>query len=400
MQAIVVRIEGKFWDSQVADGLLYLFGRSGDIRVFNWDRFVSELNKSDEVRAELNWALCRNDLLYGLRFQLGYPSAEIWQLIQSKFARLSQSPIDASLALLERYSLTHQDNTFPFPHRDSAAHRGRLYVAGQRGLFSSGGIRGGTKQHLTNPIRLTEVPAFTIRPNKDSVALAAGDEGLLEFLVPKKFQDEARDLPPHTLAHQNCVDCSWIFQSLYGSSFTGPGYLAQSTREKERRHKRLPNHVMTSNLVTEETIFHHRGYSWGTRDLLCQVRDNAVRVVRYSPNARTQDGLLQDLGTIEIEGWKGDVVSGRVAVFGIIIECDEAIVIKPSVGPVITLAGEPVRWRTFPGSARYENQLHVIYENRLEVFSFTHDYFVNQTEKRVGYRFLPPTTLHGSSSPG
>jgi hypothetical protein len=36
----------------------------------------------------------------------------------------------------------------------------------------------------------------------------------------------------------------------------------------------------------------------------------------------------------------------------------------------------------------------VVHDNRLEILSFTHDYFLNQNEKRVGYRFLPSTTLH------
>lgn len=397
MQAIVVRIQGKFWDSQVAEGLLYLFGRSGDIRVFHWDRFVSEFKESDEFKTELQWALCRNDLLYGLRFQLGYPSAEIWQVIQRKFLRLSESPIDADLNTLERYSLTHLDNTFPFPHRDSAAHRGRFYVAGQRGLFSALRIKGGSKQHLSQPIRLTDVPAFTVRPSKDSIALAGGDEGLFEFMIPRKFPDHAPDFHSNALVSQNCVDCSWVFQNLYGSSFTGPGYLAPSTKERERRQKR--HAVQTaSDLVTEDAIFHERGYSWGTNDLLCQVKGNTVRIVRYNPRSQSRGAVLQDLGTIDMEGWKGDVVSGRVAVFGIVIECDEAMVIKPSVGSVMTLRGEPVRWRIFPGAGRYENHLHVIYEDRLEILSFTHDYFVNQSEKLVGYRHLPSTAVQGALS--
>ena len=35
-------------------------------------------------------------------------------------------------------------------------------------------------------------------------------------------------------------------------------------------------------------------------------------------------------------------------------------------------------------SKQYENQLHVVYEDRLEIFSFNHDYFINQKSKLSG----------------
>jgi len=52
--------------------------------------------------------------------------------------------------------------------------------------------------------------------------------------------------------------------------------------------------------------------------------------------------------------------------------------------PIHTFAGEPVNWRIFPRSKHYENQLHIIYNDRLEIISFNHDYFVNQNEKWAG----------------
>ena len=61
------------------------------------------------------------------------------------------------------------------------------------------------------------------------------------------------------------------------------------------------------------------------------------------------------------------------------------MVVYPSVGPPITLPGEPVNWRAFPRARHYQNQLHVVRDDHLEVLSFNHDYLVDQDSKRLGY---------------
>ena len=52
----------------------------------------------------------------------------------------------------------------------------------------------------------------------------------------------------------------------------------------------------------------------------------------------------------------------------------------------MTIRGEPVRWRIFPRSTNFTNQLHIIYDDRIEILSFVHDYFVNQKSKLAGTR--------------
>lgn len=47
---------------------------------------------------------------------------------------------------------------------------------------------------------------------------------------------------------------------------------------------------------------------------------------------------------------------------------------------------EVVKWRVYPRSIQYTNQLHVIYNDRMEILSFNDDYFENQEKKLFGYR--------------
>jgi hypothetical protein len=105
-------------------------------------------------------------------------------------------------------------------------------------------------------------------------------------------------------------------------------------------------------------------------------------VARYQPFGKYRD--IEYLRRIPIAAWKGNLVSGGVASFGTILEFENAIVVLPSEGDPITLGGEPITWRVFPGSFHYQNHLHVIYDEMIEIYSFNQDYFVKQDEKIFG----------------
>jgi hypothetical protein len=389
VQAIRVRIPGEFWDSQIANGRLFLFGRSGDIRILDWDRLVDGLKVRPSLKAELNWALCRSDALYKAHANLGHPGAETWQLLRRKFDQLADLVFEISPELQDKYSVAHIDNMLPFPHRDSTIHSGQLYVVGQQGLH---GVRtSGAHGHksLGRPTRFWDGNAFALRRKADSLAIPAGDDGLFGLSVNYQLLKLEGTARPFRITHENCVDCGWLYGNIYGSSFKSNGYLVYSAdgdrpslRQNFVRNQMLPH---TAKLIPAKDIFQFGGYSWGTQDSICQVEGNTIRIVRYSPRAKHRSKQLKVLGRVQIEGWKGEILSACVAVFGIVIECENALVIKLSSEEVITLPGEIVRFRSFPESARFENQLHVVYDERLDILAFTHDYFLDQRKKLIGY---------------
>lgn len=142
-------------------------------------------------------------------------------------------------------------------------------------------------------------------------------------------------------------------------------------------------------VLSANEIFERSGYSWGIQDKLCQASDGVVRVVRYVPEEQSPDERLTRLGDIEFPEEFGGVVSGSVALFGTVVECDNGLLALLSTGTTFELPEEPVNWRVFPLSRHYENQLHVIYEDRLEVYSFNEDYFVDQRTKMSGLTYQP-----------
>ncbi|MNR50554.1 hypothetical protein D3C85_1700850 [compost metagenome] len=80
-----------------------------------------------------------------------------------------------------------------------------------------------------------------------------------------------------------------------------------------------------------------------------------------------------------------EVISTGTAPFGTVIElCDRLIIVR-SDGVVESFDEEPLHWRIFPRSEHYSNQLHIIYEDRVLIVSYVHDYFVDQCAKLSGF---------------
>ena len=95
----------------------------------------------------------------------------------------------------------------------------------------------------------------------------------------------------------------------------------------------------------------------------------------------------QSLGRISIENLTDEIISADSSYFGVVLEMDESLLVVDSLGQSHFIQNEPVNWRVFPKSINYINHLHIIYEDYMDIYIFTHDYFVNQKEKKLGIRY-------------
>jgi len=388
MQPLKIIIRGRFWDSQVYAGRLYLFGTQGDIVTINWYRLIAEWNVDEPLKLAMQCAFCRSDYLYGNQWSLFFTDDEVKNLIQRKFTRLADVQLVVSQKKFKEVILDQQDTPFPFPHADSTIYNKKLYVASSHGVYSANCNKRTLHPISTRIYKHWDAPVLALAASYNHLALAAGEEGLYELPIENSFDSYrfTNKNEPEQLSQKNCIDCRWTFYSIYSSSHVASGCLASFVKEREDSLYQYAERKF-ERVIDDQEIFHRRGYSWGTQDKLCQARNGTVHVIKYSPWEEEFEERFHDLGTIQLAAWKGDVVSGGTALFGTIIECDNAVVIVPSEGHPITLSGEPVNWRIFPRSKHYENQLHVIYEDRIEILSFNHDYFVDQEKKRSGFRF-------------
>jgi hypothetical protein len=402
-----VTIRGEYWDSQIYSGRLYLFTKNKSIITINWDQLISEIKIDPKLKLALICAFLRSDFLYGRDLRPIFYDQEVKQVIRNKFDLLSDNEIVFNKQELEKHFIAESDNSMPFPHTDSDFYINELYTSSRQGAYKVGRSSDKKRSLKKKSIRLWDAPTYGLSLSYKTLALAAGGEGLYEH----SLDDGVGSKDPTRISSNDCVDCNWISYSIYASSHVTPCYIAAYTGDKSMNDslsgysidnvipKSLQEQVkfaenkrsgkrdiqrIFDRIVSDNDIFQSKGYSWGVQDKIYQAGADYINIVKYRPWLKSDEGQLESLGKIEIANWKGDVVSGSAASFGAVVEYDNALVVVKSDNSPLTIPGEPVNWRVFPRSKYYENHLHIIYSDRLEIYSFNQDYFIDQATKRSG----------------
>ena len=397
MSPLKLTIPGRYWDTQIYRGRLYLFDREGSILTLDWDRVIEHLPADNSLKLALVCAFKRSDYLYRVAATGIFHDEEFKAILNSRFSTLAETPLVIEEKQLKEAALGQQENGFPFPQADSTIYSRRLYVSSQNGVFSAN-CNGQTKYPVSTRVqRLWDGPVLALNASHGSLALAAGEEGLWEYDLNSVGEGGSQDYLPsfsftrrsdsetplRPLAEQYCSECQWAFYSIYGSSLNGPGVLAVRYRTREESY----THRTFARLISEREIFSGFEeppgvYSWAAQDKICQAANGSIRVAKYQPwDERTPVRLL---GLLPLERHGEAIVSAKVALFGTVVELDSSLIVISSNGEILSIDGEPVSWRVFPRSRHYENHLHIIYDDRLEILSFNHDYLIDQRKKISG----------------
>lgn len=391
MQNIRLIIPGSYYDSQIYAGKLYLWTSENTVITINWDRFVSEFSGGlpDHLKFATNCAFRKSSYLYGEEWKLFIQDIEMKEALLRRFEELSKKSILFDSDYSENYTIKEQDNPFPFPHADTLFYYGELYTGSRSGLQVTN--RSSDRNPLSpRPTKIWDGPVLSIAANNETLALAAGSEGLYECDLPKK-QNGRKEIQNISDRHSQSV--RWLYASLFSSSYRG-GFLADYDYERTRKNNESRRERRFIKLTSSSDLFHSEDdgnerfstYSWGAHDKLCLTNTQEILVVRYSPNIDNKPRFT-NLGSIKINNTiKGDILNADCALFGYIIETDDGILIVDSQLNHQWIEGEPVNWRVFPDSIDYTNHLHIIYEDRLEILSFYQDYFVDQETKKIGIK--------------
>ncbi|BAU13481.1 hypothetical protein LEP3755_40200 [Leptolyngbya sp. NIES-3755] len=382
-------IEGYYYDSQIYSGFLYLWQMDGALIKVDWSALIRSFVVPDNLKFSIECAFLQGEYLYGNRWKPLFQDAEFKQLLQHKFHNLAQIEIRFSRKQLDQFVIFQQDSPFPFPHADNTIYNFNLYVASQEGVFES---ITKTKDNLVSR-KMWDAPVVSISASYKTLALAAGSEGLFQQRLTKTHSNRE----PFNLNKQHSGKARWLYASLFSSSYFNEGYLAEfktiSSEDKKELEREFvgiqPSESIFSNLFNYQSDSSPTKYTWGVQDKLCRATHDSVEVVRYNPQVqRDYDRKFYHLGEVKInQDLHGDVIGGDSSLFGFIVESDNGLLIIDSEIKVTWLEGEPTNWRVFPRSKYYTNQLHVIYEEYLCVFSFNHDYFVDQSKKKVGVKY-------------
>lgn len=409
MQPLKLIIPGAYFDTQLYMGRLYAWRTDGSIATYDWNRLIERITGrlGEPSSLPVDCAFRRGDYLYGKHWDLIFRDREIRDLIIQRFERYSNAPIEISLRELDSCSVGQQDNPLPFPHADSILFRKKMYTVGREGVHSASCNKRTRKPVSTRAQRVWDCPAFGLAKSRYwGIAIAAGEEGVFECR-PQRYEEPTRAGDGATeRAYRDCTACEWMFFSIYGSSHVHSGFMLEFSHERTQRRPREEWEPNEQRRLFEATRYadqifterdHHAlhggvGYTWGAHDKICRFADQRIEVVRFNPWTTDQEEVYERVGELEVMVQKGGFVCAQTALFGFVVEFDRCLVVVDSetLRPT-NLWGEPVNWRVFRHSKFYANQLHVMYDDRLEVLSFNQDYFQNQADKLAGYGYSEAT---------
>jgi len=392
MQPLMISIGGTFWDSYIYRGRLYLWNLDGSLEVYRWDELIDSLPNRQEDILAFRCGFSRNDYLYGYDFSLLFNDIEIKEMLLNKFNRVYlEYDLSRNKEELHPFLFGKQNNPFRELPSDIEIFKNNLYVINDDGFFSTTAHRKNPKYPVSSrPRKLWDCPVYAIRAGNNRVALAAGDEGLFEYETadePYWVMNNSKlvsiDNDIYQLSSNHSSVAQWNYSSIFSSSYVDVSFMAAFKWEERE--------LVFKDLIYQSLIFGESGFSWGLQDKIYIVTKRGLDVRRFvQSNLGTDKTAFEPLQSVEYTDWQGDIVGGGVGLFGTIVETDNALFVFQSNNEVFHINGPITRWRVFPRSIRYENQLHVILKDRINIYSFNHDYFVDQKQKNAGIIYRKP----------
>ena len=417
MQALRIRLPGDFYDSQIYDKYLYLWCIDGSIITLNWQAVIEriKIQIDSTLITTLQLVLEDGKDLYHNRLM---KNIKVNHLMKKELQALSQYEINLTERDIQDCKPQFQDNRFPFPHSDVVFHEKKLYVASQEGISVTDQ---GQSEGKFIPERILDIPTFSIDISHYRLAIASGDEGLFYYPLNSNFRKTNN---PSQLSEKDCNRTRWMYPNIFMSSYEHQGSLAQfekiSTKERstvkpekqyllegssssqsrnlavldrspQEKRDNAADEIKFLGMTPSEEIFKKPTLdleqkqrskvqcTWGVEDKIYWATEKTIEVVQYK-SAKNQ----RYLKPVKVENLTDEIISAGSSAFGVVLEMDEGLLVVDSLLQSSFIGNEPTNWRVFPNSINYINHLHVISDDYMDIYIFTHDYFVDQTTKTLG----------------
>lgn len=397
MQPIKVLIEGNYWDCQIYSGWLYLWTMDNDLFVYDWGNIVSSFNIDKLLKPAFHMAFEDGSHLYNNVFNVVFQDTDILELMKSRFESLSKGEFHLSQKDIEPFLLSVQPSPFTDLHNDSEISNNKVFVASDDGLFEANTRSKALKYSVSSNVnKLWDCPLLSIKGNLHAqMALSAGNDGLYQYdnrnaenglfirdekIVENKFEQ---------LSSKHSQFANWNFLSIYNSSTISESFLAAFSWHKLENNRFIKKY---DGEIAANEIFKSNGVSylsWGGEDKIYKSTDAGISVVNMNGNfSPDRNDVFSNVVSIDIDKWSNHVIAAGIAFFGAIAECDDSLWIIKSDNSVDKIDSEVTNWRTYPKSKFYQNHLHIIHDDFLEIRSYNHDSFMDQMEKPIGSNYL------------
>lgn len=394
MHSVNITIEGSYWDSQIYSGELLLFDNEGALHRIYWGHIIDGMaTKNPSVQTAIRVAFSDSDLFYNPKVRRILIDPLIESPIKEQLSKLAV--LSLSINMAQWGGLWSKESTpFDFLPTDTEIYYNTIFAGGDGGLFSfprqSSANSRFSKDKLT---RHHDARVFQVKASErfTAIATASGNDGLFDFSFSRSLTERLGR--PRQIAGRPCSACDWAFQSVMGWS-SGGAFLASFREEQlpdSKKKARVFDRVIDQQEMFNSSPFigeaNKNIFTWGSREKIYRLTDNGIHVSSYNggPNKSKSNHEFSAKGFVSLYLADAEVISTGTAPFGTVIELGDRLLVIRSDGLIDSFDEEPVHWRIFPRSEHYSNQLHIIYEDRVVIVSYVHDYFVDQGAKLSGF---------------
>jgi hypothetical protein len=395
IKPIKIEILGDYWDSQIYKDRLYLWKIDGSLVVVDWERLITDLKELDkEYSLTIESAFINSDNLYSNKdFATILSLLDYKDKFKSNLDELSKHEFIISETKLMTYILNELENPFTDIPTDIEIYYDTFYSLLDSGLWK---IKFDSKSNEifseTKASKLWDCPLLALKIRGGGrIGLAGGDEGVFEYDVyPKIYsgnRNELKEIEKNVvkISDIHSLFINWLYSSIYNSSDITESSLLAFEGNKDRNKLKYIGKISQEEIFNSEEKSH---LSWANDDKIYRITPTGIDMVRFT-QSKLKEGSYKEAfmnkQTFDIGySCERDVIAAGVGLFGNVIEYENGLLIIQSNNEFFNIKGPITRWRMFPRSVRYENQLHVVLDEKLEVYSFNSDYFIEQEDKIFG----------------
>lgn len=398
MQPLKITLLGDYYDCQLYRGRLYLWTFEGELCIYDWNRLVDKVVDRNGDWLTFLYGYKDGRYLYNNKTKQLFEDEEFRKIVLRRYVSSQKRKHVLSVKDVEDCMIGRQ----PLPSSalpiDTEIYNSVLYYSTEKGLFSATAHRAMSEKYKvsTRSQKIWDARVLSITANDyPQVAISAGSDGLYELRPGiHNYVSVLQEIEPglYKVSERFSLFSNYVYESIFSSSPSGNSYISMFKLDRNNSSfQRIYEKEVNEDVFSSKSIRGDEVLSWGIRDKIYQATGKKIRVLKFNKWDKYSDGRLKDLGFLDLNS-PSCLIKGGAASFGNIMEFDDRLLVIMSDNRHYEIPYEVTRWRIYPRSINYLNQLHVILEDRVDFYSFNHDSNVNQTEKLNGIEYYVPTS--------
>lgn len=403
-------IPGRYYDSQIYRGRLYIWTMDGSVRVYDWNKLVnSVVMPKFKVRLPFVFGFMEGNFLYNKKVAYIFGEDDYHSVLLRQYQNLACQPVTISLDELTSTRLQELNMPLSELPSDTEVYANNVYFAVDSGIYRRVLNRNASDPSIgPKDTKLWDCRILTLKANKyPQIALSAGSEGLFELNLVKdeairpQALESIEETKVYRISSKPSSFSNYSFLSVFSSSYVDDSFMALFNWKplgdeiaSRIGYKNLKVYRDFDEVIDAKDIFGGEQDSdicWGIDDKIYRIKGSTLSILKFNNAANLEKGeqYYQALKSVTLPSNIGRPISAGASYFGIVLEFTKGVIVLRSDGGVTTIPDEVIRWRVYPRSKNYLNHLHLLYDDRLEIYSFNHDSLVNQASKRIGIEYVP-----------